>query len=140
VLALERLNLPFTGADSYSYEPSRERMKRAALSSGVDTPSWYFCKTDEDIDVALKELSLPVITKHFGGYNSVGMTKDSKCTTAEGFRKEARRFIQEFGEVLVEVRSKLLLCSLYTYIYVYKSFVYIFAYIRSSLMVLSSQY
>jgi hypothetical protein len=37
VLALEKLNLPFTGADSRFYEPTREEMQSAAEGAGLDS-------------------------------------------------------------------------------------------------------
>lgn len=102
VNALERLNLPYTGADANFYEPTREQMKITALYYGVATPKYKFCSSMEEVNSCIETLSFPMLTKHFNSYNSVGMTKKSKCTDAEGLREEAMRFIEEYGSVLIE--------------------------------------
>lgn len=51
VQALERFNLPFTGASSNFYEPSKELMKMAAYYAGVNTPAFQFAYNDEDIEI-----------------------------------------------------------------------------------------
>lgn len=102
VLALERFNLPFTGASSAFYEPSKETMKMAAFYAGVDTPAFVFAYSDVDIEEAVGSLRFPVIVKHFNGYSSIGMTKDSKCADAAALRVQARKMIEAFGGALVE--------------------------------------
>jgi D-alanine-D-alanine ligase len=102
VKALERFNLPFTGCSSYFYEPSKENMKMVAYYMGVRTPNFVFAYDDAGIEEAIRELTYPMIVKHFNGYSSIGMTKDSRCTTAEGLREQARKMIDAFGGALIE--------------------------------------
>lgn len=50
VQALEKFNLPYTGASSGFYEPSKELMKMAAYYAGVRTPAFVFAYNDADIE------------------------------------------------------------------------------------------
>ncbi|CAI7926141.1 unnamed protein product [Closterium sp. NIES-53] len=102
VQALERLNVPFTGADSRCYEPSKEQMKIVAVYHGVPTPPWRVCYDLRDVEEAARVLRMPVIVKHTSGYNSVGMTRDSKCGTVEELKTQAGLMITSFGSVMVE--------------------------------------
>jgi len=63
VQALERLNVPFTGATSEFYEPSRESMKRVCSAWGIGFPDYVLAKTEEDIDRAADTLPFPLIVK-----------------------------------------------------------------------------
>jgi len=101
VQALERYNVPFTGADSYFYEPSKEHMKMAANYCGVKTPAFVFAYEDSDIEAAT-HLNFPLIVKHFNGSGSVGMTRDSRVENKEALYTQARRMIKEFGGALIE--------------------------------------
>ena len=102
VQALERLNVPFTGGNTVFYDPTREDMKKTAIYFGVNTPNYKLCWNTADVTLAAETLLFPVIAKHFCSYNSIGMTKDSKCTNAAGLMLEASRFISTYGGCLVE--------------------------------------
>jgi len=83
VQLLERYNQAFTGADSSFFEPSKETMKKIAYYYGVNTAPFIFAYGDEDIEEAAQNLKFPLIVKHYNGYSSVGMTKNSRCTNRE---------------------------------------------------------
>ncbi len=100
--ALERLRLPFTGAASEFYEPSREAMKRVCHFHGLATPAYRFARDAGGIAEAAANLRFPLIVKHPSSYSSIGMTKASRVTTGEDLHREAARFIGQFGEVLIE--------------------------------------
>jgi D-alanine-D-alanine ligase-like ATP-grasp enzyme len=102
VQILEYFNLPFTGANSSFYEPSKEVMKMMAYYYGVRTPEFVFAYNDEDIEEAIERLNFPLIVKHYNGYSSIGMTEKSKCSNAEELRKEAKKMVKEFGGALIE--------------------------------------
>ncbi len=53
VQALEKLNVAFTGAGSAFYDPSREAMKMAAYSAGVNVPAYVQAKSIADVDQAI---------------------------------------------------------------------------------------
>ncbi|MEZ4832732.1 MAG: hypothetical protein R2873_12170 [Caldilineaceae bacterium] len=90
VQALERLGLAFTGADANFYEPSREKMKLVCHYWGIKTPAYVFAKTDDDIERAAATLRYPMIVKHASSYSSIGMTRDSRVTSAEALRFQAQ--------------------------------------------------
>ncbi len=102
VLELERLNLPFTGAGSAFYEPSRAAMKRACASVGVRAPAGRFVGPGEDAVVATAALRWPRIVKHPSSYSSVGMGRDARVEDEAGLRAVVRRLVAEFGGALVE--------------------------------------
>ena len=81
VQALERLDLPFTGADSRFYEPSREAMKRVARAWGVAAPASVMVRRPGDVERAAETLRFPLIVKHPNSYSSIGLTRDSRVET-----------------------------------------------------------
>lgn len=102
VQTLERFEVPFTGAESSFYEPTREHMKMIARYAGALIPAYAFVYNEKDVDRACKEVRLPAIVKHFNGYNSIGMTKDSRCETVEALRAQIQKMLTEYGGALVE--------------------------------------
>lgn len=98
VHALERLNVPFTGAGSAFYDPSREAMKMACRAAGVRFPNYVF----DDVCRAVDELRFPMIVKHPHGYSSVGITRESRVTDAAALTRECARVISAFGSALIE--------------------------------------
>ncbi len=54
------------------------------------------------IEEACNDLSFPLIVKHYNGYSSINMTKESKVRTPEQLRVQAKKMIDEFGGALIE--------------------------------------
>lgn len=102
IQALERLNVPFTGADSRFYEPTREIMKLVCLCYGVKTPAWAYAKSPQEAEIAAKDLRFPLIVKHPNGFSSAGITRDSKVETVEELRTQVSRIVETYGEALIE--------------------------------------
>jgi D-alanine-D-alanine ligase len=102
VLALEAAGLPFTGATSAFYEPTREAMKAACRRVGVAAPASAAVRDDAAIARAAEALRFPLIVKHENSYGSIGMTRDARVTTPDALRREARRMIADFGGALIE--------------------------------------
>jgi D-alanine-D-alanine ligase-like ATP-grasp enzyme len=102
VQALERLNVPFTGADSRFYEPTRETMKLVCHSYGVKTPAWAYAKSPQEAEMAAKDLRFPLIVKHPNGFSSAGITRDSKVETVEELCTQVSRIVETYGEALIE--------------------------------------
>ena len=81
VRALEKLRLPFTGADSQFYAPSREEMQAVAerheigFARGVNIPDVG------EAGVLTEGLSYPLMVKHPNSYGSTGMTRNSRVET-----------------------------------------------------------
>lgn len=103
VRTLEKFNVPFTGASSIFYEPSKENMKKICHYYGVKTPRFHFCyNTTSDIDICVQSLKFPLIVKQYNGGNSVGMTANSKVDCKEDLHNEVERFCTTYGGALVE--------------------------------------
>ncbi len=102
VYALERLNVPFTGAVSDFYDPTREMMKRACHAAGIKTPPALFAADANDIERAAECLRFPLIVKPPQGYSSDGLTKESRVENAAQLRVLAPRAIAEYGRALIE--------------------------------------
>jgi D-alanine-D-alanine ligase len=102
VRALERSNVPFTGATSRFYEPSRRTMKRACRAQGIDTPAYVFASRDVDVERAADKLRFPLFVKHHSSYASVALSRVSRVQTPAGLRRQARKIISRFGKALIE--------------------------------------
>lgn len=99
---LEQLDVPFTGAASHFYEPSREHMKMVCRYWGVRTPEYAVCRSEQDALLASKQLHYPLIVKHENSYGSIGMTAKSRVTTEAELLAEVQRFCDDYGSALVE--------------------------------------
>ncbi len=102
VKALEALNLPFTGAPSRFFDPTREEMQAAADAHNVGFAKGYQVKSVEEAERLVKNLRYPIMVKHPKSYGSTGMFKDSKATTLEQVRLLVERVCAEFGAARVE--------------------------------------
>lgn len=101
VQALEILNLPFTGADSRFYEPTREQMQAVAEIQGVGFARGFHAESVEDLWQA-RGLRYPLMVKHPNSYGSMGMTRDSRVDSPAQLRKQVQRVCLEFGSARVE--------------------------------------
>ena len=99
---LEYYNVPFTGADSRFYDPTREEMKLICDVWGVKTPGYLITSDIADVSLAVEILKFPMIVKHFQSYCSIGLTKDSRVENPEQLLMQTTRMLDEFGEVLIE--------------------------------------
>lgn len=102
VHALEQLHLPFTGARSDFYDPSREQMKRACERAGVSTPRFLFVTSESQIAEVCARLRLPLIVKHPNAHSSEGLFKESLIENAEQLDAPVHRMLDEYGGALIE--------------------------------------
>lgn len=102
VETLERLGVPFTGATSNYYEPSREDMKRACAAEDIATPAFAIARTAEDVELAAETLRFPLFVKHHSSYASVSLSRASRVQTEAGLRRQARKIISRHGAALIE--------------------------------------
>ena len=102
VRALEELNLPFTGASSEFFNPTREEMQAAADAHGVGFAKGYRVKSVEEAERLVQTLRFPVMVKHPQSYGSTGMIKESRCDTLEQVREQVRRVCEEYGAARME--------------------------------------
>lgn len=102
VKALEELNLPFTGADSKMFDPTREEMQAAADAHGVGFAKGYRVKSVEEAERLVKNLRFPIMVKHPQSYGSTGMIKESRCNTLEEVLAQVQRVCAEYGAARME--------------------------------------
>ncbi|MBT8137981.1 MAG: hypothetical protein KJO54_13275 [Gammaproteobacteria bacterium] len=102
VRALERLGVPFTGAASNCFEPTRRQMKRACHELGLTTPRHVFARKKADLKRAAEKLRFPMIVKHHNSYASVGLSRASKVQTPAGLRRQAKKIMSRYGAALIE--------------------------------------
>ena len=102
VKALEAFNLPFTGADSNCFDPSREEMQAVAEAHGIGFAKGYQVKNIQEAKKLVKNLQYPIMVKHPKSYGSTGMTKDSRADTLEQVKTQVARICSEFGAARME--------------------------------------
>lgn len=102
VRTLEEAGVPFTGATSNYYEPTRVEMKLACRREGIAAPDYVLCRCPEDVDRAIETLRFPMFVKHASSYASVDLSKASKCVTIPGLRRQARKMMTRHGAALIE--------------------------------------
>jgi D-alanine-D-alanine ligase len=102
VQTLEWLELPFTGADTVFYEPTREAMKRVCRAWGLLTPDYIIAREEADVRRAIDLLRFPLFVKHHNSYASNGLTRNSKVDTPEELLTEAGRMLAAYGGALIE--------------------------------------
>jgi len=102
VRTLEEHNVPFTGATSAFYEPSREQMKQACLAEGIDTPAYAFAQDEIEVEHAAAMLRFPLFVKHYSSYASVDLSRKSRVRTPAGLRQQVRKMIKRHGRALIE--------------------------------------
>jgi D-alanine-D-alanine ligase len=102
VQALEQLGVPFTGATSECYEPSREEMKAACRAEGIATPAYVLAREEADVELAAKSLNFPLFVKHHSSYASVALSRASRVQSPAGLRRQARKIMSRFGAALIE--------------------------------------
>jgi D-alanine-D-alanine ligase len=102
VQALERLNIPFTGADSSFYDPTRELMKMVCRYYGVKVPGHVLITDLDDLKAGTRNLHYPLIVKHPNSYSSIGLTPSSKVENQEQLLEQSQLMINRFGHAMVE--------------------------------------
>ena len=102
ILTLEKHGVPFTGATSKCYEPTRKEMKDACTKHGIATPKFVFAKNESDVERASKTLQFPLFVKHHNSYASVDISRASKVSSPAGLRRQAKKIIRKHGAALIE--------------------------------------
>jgi D-alanine-D-alanine ligase-like ATP-grasp enzyme len=102
VQTLEAHGVPFTGATSEFFEPSREAMKRACRAEGIDTPDYVLARCEADVERAAETLRFPLFVKHPSSYSSVDLSRRSRVCSPSGLRRQARKIMRRHGAALIE--------------------------------------
>ena len=99
---LEKLGVPFTGATSNYYEPTREEMKEACRREGIATPAAVLARDGADVERAAETLRFPLFVKHHNSYASVDLSRNSRVQSRAGLLQQAHKIISRYGAALVE--------------------------------------
>lgn len=102
VKALEELNLPFTGANSKFFDPTREEMQVAAEAHGVSFVKGYRVTNVDEAERLVKNLRYPIMVKHPKSYGSTGMFRESRVDAPEQLAPQIERVCSEFGAARME--------------------------------------
>jgi len=102
VKALEALDLPFTGAVSSLFDPTREEMQAAADAHGVGFAKGYRVHSVEEAERLVKALRFPIMVKHPQSYGSTGMIKESRCDSLAEVLAQVERICKEYGAARME--------------------------------------
>lgn len=102
VLALEELGLPFTGADSQFYEPTREEMQSVAERHEIRFVRGANVPGVDDAEALTAGLQYPLMVKHPNSYGSTGMTRKSRVENVRELKQQVRRICGRFGSARVE--------------------------------------
>jgi len=102
VHTLEALGVPFTGATSEYYEPTREAMKQACRAQGIPTPEYVLARDPADVERAATTLRFPLFVKHYSSYASVSLSRASCVQTPAGLHRQARKILSRHGAALIE--------------------------------------
>lgn len=102
VQALEELNLPFTGARSNCFDPTREEMQAIAEAHGIGFAKGYQVKSVQEAQELVGNLRYPIMVKHPQSYGSTGMTKDSRADSLEQVKTQVARICAEYDAARME--------------------------------------
>ncbi len=102
IQALEELNLPFTGADSKFFDPTREQMQVAADAHGVGFAKGYRVNSKDEAKRLVESLRYPIMVKHPQSYGSTGMIKESRCDSLEEVLVQVERVCKEYEAARME--------------------------------------
>ncbi|MGB0953210.1 MAG: D-alanine--D-alanine ligase [Planctomycetota bacterium] len=102
VKILEKHGVPFTGASSRFFEPTRPQMKAACRKLGIKTPKGVTVRKEEDVEKVLQKLRFPMFVKHYNSYASVDLSRHSKVATPEGLRRQITKILSRHKAALVE--------------------------------------
>ena len=94
--------MPFTGADSKFFDPTREEMQAAADAHSVGFAKGYRVTSVEEAQQLVKSLRYPIMVKHPKSYGSTGMFRESRVDTPEQLVKQVERVCTEFGAARME--------------------------------------
>lgn len=101
VKILESLKLPFTGAGSNFYNPTREQMQAIAAENGLDFVRGFRAEAETDLMQA-ESLRFPLIVKHPNSFASTGLTRESCVDSFEQLQRQFSRISTDYGTARVE--------------------------------------
>ena len=102
VRALEEVNLPFTGADSQFFEPTREEMQATAEMNQIGFARGGNVTGIPEADALVQRLRYPLMVKHPNSFGSTGMTKKPRVKNERALRSQVKRISEKYRSARVE--------------------------------------
>ena len=102
VRALEKAHLPFTGADSASYDPTREVMQAAAERCQIGFARGGHVTGVPEAEALSQSLRYPLMVKHPSSFGSTGMTRKSRVKSVRALQSQVKRICEKYGSARVE--------------------------------------
>ncbi len=102
VKALEEVNLPFTGASSMFYDPTREEMQAAAERCQIGFACGGHVIGVPEAEALSQSLRYPLMVKHPNSFGSTGMTRKSRVENMRALQSQVQRICERFGSARVE--------------------------------------
>ncbi|RIK47076.1 MAG: hypothetical protein DCC59_16675 [Chloroflexi bacterium] len=100
--ALEKLKLPFTGADSHCFDPTREEMQAVADANDIGFAKGYRVHNEAEAEKLIGNLRYPIMVKHPKSYGSTGMFKESRAENLGQALAQVKRVCAGFGAARME--------------------------------------
>lgn len=103
IRALEKLKVPFTGAYSFCYEPSRNKMNSCCREKSILMPKSATVVNYKDLsEDFVKHIKYPMIVKSSNSFGSFGLTKNSKVYNYEDLLFQTKRMLEICKIVRIE--------------------------------------
>jgi D-alanine-D-alanine ligase len=102
IIALEQLNVPYTGPTLTLYDPPKDLMKLVAQTQGVAVPAYIVAATLDEVTRAVPQLHLPLFVKPNMAGDSLGIDQDSLVYDPTALLQKARVLLETYDEILIE--------------------------------------
>jgi D-alanine-D-alanine ligase len=102
VEALERAGVPFTGADSQCYDPTREEQQAVAEAEGIRFVRGCQVRSVRQAVTLAGGLGYPIMVKHPQSYGSTGMYRDSRADSLAQVKAQVARVCSAYGAARME--------------------------------------
>lgn len=102
-ISLEKLGVPFTGAYSFCFEPSRNKMNSICRQRNIKMPKAVTLACLDRLDETLvNHLNYPLIVKHSNSFGSIGLIKNSKVKNFIELKEQCERMLGTYKAVRIE--------------------------------------
>ena len=101
-IPLEEAHLPFTGANSAGYDPTREEMQAAAERCQIGFARGGHVTGVPEAEALSQSLRYPLMVKHPSSFGSTGMTRKSRVKSVRALQSQVKRICEKYGSARVE--------------------------------------
>ncbi|MFN9710613.1 MAG: SET domain-containing protein-lysine N-methyltransferase [Bacteroidota bacterium] len=100
--SLDLLNLPYTGPNVHTYDPTKELMKYVSYTEEVKTPAYVLIDTNSDILQETAYLNFPLFVKPAKAGDSLGIDESSMVQNQTELIEKCHSLLEEYPELLIE--------------------------------------